>query len=710
MFPKTFTGRARSGLGPIVRRVRAAVRNAMLSVTAIGAVAVATHAQDISPRALVEVADLTSPVVSPNGKSVAFRLEQATIERNAYDSFWYVQDTDGKAPPRRVADGGVLLRDSAGIPLPVKIIWSPDGRWIYYRAMIGGRIDVWRAASDGSGAEPVTFDPADVSDFYLNADGKTLSFSVGAARDEVIKAEEEEYDRGIRIDSSVPIGQPLFRSGNIAGRLETQRYGAVWFDRASLLADAPVRWKSVELEARHVRELPASGAPESPLRPPQLLPDAWALALDPTEGRIALLTRVGGDEDSGEEPAVELVMLPGRQPRKPVRCRAEACTNSAITDIQWRPSTDEVLFTVTDPREGLSQSIYRWNVETGAVAPVTRARGQLSGGRDRSSPCGLSYEALICVAAAADRPPRLERIDLETGSHRILFDPNASLAQAISGRTPARLLRWTDSEGQEFTGQFFVAPGTSEARPPLFVTYYRCAGFLRGGVGDEWPLASLAEQGISALCINDPPGFPLDAVVRYNRALAGVESAIDLLAAEGLIDRSRVGMGGLSFGSEVTLWTAIKSDLLVASSVASPVRTPNHYVFSSLKGDAFFSGFKKYWQLGAPAEDPVRWAELSPAYNIDKIGAPMLLQMPEQEYIISLEYVIPLILKRKADLYVFPHEPHQKFQPRHKLAAYERNLDWFRFWLQGYEDPDPSKAAQYSHWRNMRSVAPSPAQ
>lgn len=710
MFAATFTRRARSGLGPMIRRVGGAARNAMLSGTAIGAVTVAAHAQDISPRALVEVADLTSPVVSPNGKSVAFRLEQATIERNAYDSFWYVQDTDGKAPPRRVADGGVLLRDSAGIPLPVKVIWSPDGRWIYYRAMIAGRIDVWRAASDGSGAEPVTFDPGDVRDFSLTTDGKTLSFSVGATRDEVIKAEEEEYDRGIRIDSSVPIGQPLFRSGNLAGRLATQRYGGVWFERVSLLADAPDQWKAIELVTRNVRELPASGAPESPLTAAQVLPDAWALALDRTKGRIALLTRIGGHEDSGEEPVVELVMLPTRQVRKPVRCRAEACSNRPITDIQWRPNTDEVVFTVTDPREGLSQSIYRWNVQTGAVAPVTRARGQLSGSRDRSSPCGLSSEALICVAAAADRPPRLERIDLQTGSHRILFDPNVSLAQAIRGRTPARRVRWTDSKGQEFTGQFFPAAGTSETLSPLFITYYRCTGFLRGGVGDEWPLASLAEQGISALCINDPPGFPLDAVVRYNRALAGIESAIGMLAGEGLIDRTKVGMGGLSFGSEVTLWTTIKSDLLVASSVTSPVRTPNHYLFSSLKGDAFFSGFQKYWQLGAPDADPERWKELSPAYNIDKIRAPMLLQMPEQEYIITLEYVIPLILKKMADLYVFPHEPHQKFQPRHKLAAYERNLDWFRFWLQGYEDSDPSKVEQYDRWRKMRLARPSPGQ
>lgn len=34
-------------------------------------------------------------------------------------------------------------------------------------------------------------------------------------------------------------------------------------------------------------------------------------------------------------------------------------------------------------------------------------------------------------------------------------------------------------------------------------------------------------------------------------------------------------------------------------------------------------------------------------------------------------------------------------------TAYERNLDWFRYWLQGYEDPNPAKAEQYKHWEAM---------
>src|SRR6185312_17082754 len=114
-----------------------------------------SHAETVSPRRLLEVADLTGPVISPDGGSVAFRLEQASVVRNTFDVFWYVQAMDGKSPPHRVADGGVLLHDTAGGSVPGHAVWSPDGRWIYYRALVAGQLAVWRAAEDGSGAKPV---------------------------------------------------------------------------------------------------------------------------------------------------------------------------------------------------------------------------------------------------------------------------------------------------------------------------------------------------------------------------------------------------------------------------------------------------------------------------------------------------------------------------------------------------------------------------
>ena len=679
------------------------------------------HAETISPRRLLEVADLTGPVISPDGSSVAFRLEQASVVRNTFDVFWYVQAMDGKSPPRRVADGGVLLHDSAGVSVPGHAVWSPDGHWIYYRALVDGQMSVWRAAADGSGAEPVTHDPADVRDFALGADGKTLKFSVGATRAAVIAAEQAEYDQGIHIDDTVPVGQGgLFRSGYIKGRFATQRFssGAEGWDRTQLLARVPDQWKAVDLEREKVRNLPASERPPEPLTAADLADEKrkalgmrplepaspWKLAVDADTGRIAMLTRVGKRHGLRTKPDVQLAMLPDAGSTRPIECQDASCTGKAISSIQWRPHSDEVLFTVTDRHEGQAQSIYRWNVRTGAVQRVTGSAGMLNGGgRYESGGCGASSGAMVCAVAEADRPPRLERIDLATGERQVLFDPNAALALDMAKTTPSQLLRWTDAKGQEFTGQFFPALHTGDGPSPLFVNYYDCRGFLRGGMGDEWPFASLAENGISALCINQAP-YRLDAIERYGLGLSAVRSVVDLLASKGEIDRTKVGMGGLSFGTEATLWVLMKSDLLAAASVTSIGMSRSYYLFGSMRGDAYFKPLKKNWQLGPPDETPERWRALSPAENLDAIKAPILMQMPEQEYVMALDYAVPLMRSHRADMYVFPDEPHQKFQPRHKLAAYERNIDWFRFWLQGHEDPDPAKREEYKRWRAMKAA------
>jgi dipeptidyl aminopeptidase/acylaminoacyl peptidase len=721
---KLFHPPALRGAATARMRPNSSVRNRhvhWISALAFIVLGVATveslHAETISPRRLLEVTDLGNPVISPSGRYVAFRTERASIERNTYDTTWYVQTLDGKSPPLRVADGGAPLRQYVnGVVQPSPAIWSPDGKWIYYRALFNGCVSVWRAAADGSGARAVTSDPADVRDFALSTDGKTLVYSVGATREEVNDAEEFEYDHGIRIDETVDIAAGLFRSSKVEGRPTTQRFLGGWFSRGPLLAKVPDRWKAVKLTTMTTRDLPLSERPARPLTPADLSPNLsiapirdvnglrYQIVPNPGDGRIAML--MPGKKEKGLLMSWydELAMLPDRHASHPAFCTAKLCRHRDITRIQWRPGSDEVLFTATDYDR--TQSIYGWNVVTGIVRPIVLSDGLVSGSqRYWDIPCALSSATLVCVAAEADHPPRLEAIDVESGHRRILFAPNKGLDADIAVTVPAKLIRWKDAQGREFTGRFFEARGMSTGHPPpLFVTFYTCDGFLRGGLGDEQPIATLAEDGISALCINKIPRIWLDVVANADQGRAAVESVVKLLSAEGRIDKNHVGMGGLSYGGDVTLWTLAHSDVVSAASVSGVSVTPGFYLFNSLQR-AVYSNLRKLWQLGAPSETPKRWREISPAYQLDRIKAPILFQMPEQEYRVTLDYALPLTRRHQADIYVFPQETHIKFQPRHKLAVYERNVDWFRFWLQGYENPSPEKAGQYRIWREMKRLA-----
>lgn len=701
-------GASSAGANSAAARVKRTLRRVGVLGATLIALSKPVYAESISPRRLLEVIDLGNPVISADGRNVAFRAESASVERNTYDTVWYVQPVDGSTPPRRVAEGGVPLREySTGVVLPSPAVWSPDGRWIYYRAHLDGAIAVWRAAADGSGAEPVTFDSADVRSFALIDDGRTLKYSVGATRAEVLAVERSSYDGGVRIDENTVISAGLLRSSLVEGRPSTQRFVGGWFTTGPLLADVKSRWKAVDLPTLVATDLPAAGGPPRSLEPSDVqsgISEPWKIAVNERDGRIGILTRVGEAPGVLHKPDVELALLPTQRSRMPVRCRAELCTKKAITDLQWRPGTDEILFTAVDYDKGRAQSIFGWNVSTGAVRPVVMSDGLVSGGqRYWDVPCDASIDYLVCIAAEADRPPRLEAISLRNGDRRRLFEPNEGLEADIAATVPAKLLRWTDERGRMFTGHLFEAVGVRAGhRPPLFVNFYNCNGFLRGGVGDEWPLASLAEHGISSICINAIPEYRTDFAERYDQGRLAVESLVKYLDAEGKIDPSRVGMGALSYGSDVTLWTAVHSDVLTAASVSSPSVNELYYLYNSLRSD-FHNGLEEMWKLGPPEEAREQWEAISPTYHLDEIDVPILFQMPEQEYRLILEYALPLVRRRQADIYVFPDEAHNKFQPRHKLAAYVRNVDWFRFWLQGFEDLDPIKADQYREWRKIKA-------
>lgn len=666
----------------------------------------------IAPSRLVEVVDLSSPTVSPDGQRVAFRAEWASIDRNRNESAWYVQELYDDSQPRKVGDGGFPLRNSAGSPDQPVVSWSSDGRYIFYLALVDERLDIWRAAADGGGAEPVTLDPADVRDFLLGEDGYTLKYSVGATRREVIEAEQDEYERGIRLDASVPVAGALVHSSRTRGRAASPRYSDVAYDRRQVLWDTPVRWQELNLESRTKVSVPSpvkTVAVEDVAVPPGT-PAPTRVERDPRSSRFALLLPTQTAKGTPAEGRVDLAMMPSIKSGGLIRCRAEACLGQTIPVVQWRPGTDEVLFVTTDRENGRRQSIFRWNVVRNQVTAVVRSEGLINGGRGLppeaqvgQAPCGLTRDVLVCVAAEADRPPRLERIAIASGERRVLYAPNAALDFDLQEAVSAELLRWAGDDGKEFSGYLFQPRASKPARHPLVINYYNCDGFLRGGgTGNEWPFASLVTVGISTLCINSLP-YNTDPAVRYGEGTTAVKSIVSLLNAKGAVDPGKVGMGGLSFGSEVALWTTMNSDLLATASLSSPFASPMWYSLVSLRGEVALAPARANWGLGAPEETPEQWKKLSPVFNLKRIRIPLLFQMAEEEYGYSLDYIIPLVRRQQAEAYIFPEEAHQKFQPRHLAAVYERNLDWFRYWLMGEEDDAPSKVAQYRNWHAMKA-------
>jgi dipeptidyl aminopeptidase/acylaminoacyl peptidase len=667
---------------PRVRRLAQSVGFLLLIAASAGP---AEPSRDgIALTELVEVADIESLAASPDGRRVAFQVQRASVERNAYASLWFVADLEsGRAV--QVATGDAINHNGAlETDAP---IWSPDSRFIFHRTFVDGAIGISRSAADGSGSRLVVSGEADVERIEAGPAAGQLAYVTGPTRAEIVRAETAEYDQGILIDASVDPNQDLFRGGVVHGRQASQRLIGRWYQRDGLLWNAP-RTRHL-LDLRTLRELRAEPPP-----PPGVEPMSSARRTDGTSatserGDVASVS--GADWDR-----LEVRRPTGRS----IACTASACRTGRIVALAWRPGHDQLLFTRQDRH--FRHSLFLFEPGSGRVRLLIQGEGQLAGGRQPYAPCAVTRAVAACVAASAVSPPRLVRIDLGDGTHEVHFDPNATLRGRAAPQVERLDLRLAD--GRAATGVLLLPPGPAPARAPLFVTYYYCPGFLRGGTGDEFPLTAMTEAGFVVACLNVVPFAQWgDGVDRYRAGLASVEALVELLDRRGLIDRSRIGMGGFSAGSEATMWVAMNSDLLAAAAIASPQYEPAAFWAGAIRGRDNRRVFRDFMQLGAPDEDPERWRLIAPALNVERIRAPLLMQLPELEIRSAAELHARLSMTRTpVELYAFPDEGHVKLQPRHRLAVYRRNLDWFRYWLQGHVDGDPAKAAQYRRWDELR--------
>ena len=292
-------------------------------------------------------------------------------------------------------------------------------------------------------------------------------------------------------------------------------------------------------------------------------------------------------------------------------------------------------------------------------------------------------------------PRHVIRLNLKTGAIRILYDPNPNFHALSLGMV--KRLHWRNEFGVETFGDLVYPVNYKPGRRyPLIVVQYITRGFLRGGTGDEFPIQAFANRGYAALSIQRPSPSRLvkgaksraeleQGLLRNfkdrRNVLSSIESEVKHLIYNGIVDRNKVGITGLSDGSSTVQFAEVNSRLFKAGSVSGCCWEPYQDVFMGPAATADFH------QRGWPSliqDDPNFWSRISLVKNARTVAFPLLMQQSDDEFRAALASFTALKEAGKpVALYVFPHEYHVKWQPAHRLAAYERNLQWFDFWLRG---------------------------
>jgi dipeptidyl aminopeptidase/acylaminoacyl peptidase len=678
-----------------------------------------TPARDVvDAQALLMLRDISGLSLSPDGARAAFQLQQADLDTDGYSSVWCVIDLGG-GQVRTLGDGGDILMPilpgrerRTGMWMTLAPRWSPDGERIAFLARRGEETQIEVCDTNGARCRRVTSSAGDVEDFVWSADGAGFIFRASYPRDAARTALAREGDSGFRLDDRFDIFHAFHPLRAAEPRPSALRYA----DLADGRERAATRAEIARFET--IRRAPISttmgtGRSVSLFSNAPVAQPAFLASRDVRDfvrfGSGAIWTEPAEAALAGAAPPLALWIRRDGTAR-PHRCRAEACTGR-IVEFAPTPDGRAVLFI---RREGWGESVhglYLWTLEDDAVRLVRR-------GDDVVRVCAPRANNAICLREGPTRPRAIVTVDYTTGDLRTIFDANPELAD--DAFAPARKLEWTTPLGDEVFGYLLTPPG-QEGPWPLIVVQYRASGFLRGGVGDEYPIQAFVRRGFAVLALERPDPFALRARVRdgaeidrrewqglaeRRRTLAALTSGIDRLVEMGVADRTRVGVTGLSDGAETAVFALIHCGCIAAAAISSGVHDPSSLYFAS-------DGERLNMRAGGRGEpgraEGALWPELSLSLNAERVRAPILAQVADRELLFMLQAHRTFTdLSRPFDLYVFPDEYHVKWRPRHRRAIYARSLDWFAFWLLGEEDGDPNKRDQYRRWRTWRAALPAP--
>ncbi|MFZ2028850.1 MAG: Atxe2 family lasso peptide isopeptidase [Vitreimonas sp.] len=646
---------------------------AVLALALLGAPAVARTTahrptlQDLL--ALYQLGGLrTGAFVSPDGRSVAVFRSQARLASNDYRTDLVLVDLpSGHA--RIAADAGGWVQAGgrpSGAAMDRVAVWSSDGRSIIFNAERNGHVELWRLNVATGASDALVRGPGDVVDYSFADDGHAIIYRTGPSWERLEAARAERATIGFRVDDAFSAD---FALAPLDNRLAPE---AAW---------------RLDIASRQSR--PATEAEAHTFD--QALPG---------------LVTTKAPNDHADDPEMTVLARPNDRQSA---CRDVHCFGEIKQ--AWSTADGDIVFLrMEDPAVSYS-ALYRWRPSSGAVQLLRRAE-------DKLFDCQISTVGLVCVQEAIVQPRRLVIIDPRNGEMRPVYDPNPSWSQFAFGRYERIDIR--DEFGNQAFAHLFYPDGyVAGRRYPMVIVQYQSRGFLRGGVGGEYPIQEFARRGFFVLSEDRP--YPralgrhlsldelekrteLDQTERTMK-MSALDIFIDNVTRRGLVDAHRVGITGLSDGAETLYWAITRSHRFAAAVVSTPPIDPMTWFAGS---ERFRSRRREVDGLAGPWADVHSewdswWRETPPINRAAAISTPLMMQLADAEALPAFGLYSRLREDSKPiEFYLYPDEYHLKWQPRHLLAVQQRALAWMDFWLRDAEDADPQEPDRLARWRQMR--------
>jgi dipeptidyl aminopeptidase/acylaminoacyl peptidase len=664
---------------------------------------------------LLSMKSVSNPQISPDGRFVAYGVQETDWKENAYVSQIWLADVEG----------GVTFQLTRGKKSSENPQWSPDGKWVAFaseREMISpapvaptdkpeakpAARQIWLISPSGGEAWALTRHETNIAGFRWSRDGKQIAFTATEAESKKVKDRKEKYSDYEVFEEDyaqnqlwvVDVAEAEASLGPVKGRQITKDPtlnigGFAWSPDSLRIAfqatPNPLLAYSGDadlylVDLAHENVVSRIVALEGPDGNPVFSPDGKQLAFSTVLGQKYYYYLNGHIATVNLE---TVLAHPATKPSDVNDLTTEFDENPQL--MNWGP--DGIYFGAL---QKTYSHLFRIDPQNRQITRITSP--------DRFAGGGASFtKDFRMVAFTSSDDTRVAEIFVSAitpFTPRKLSDMNRQLNGWTLGSV--ELISWKSKDGAPIEGVLHKpADFDPHKKYPLLVVIHGgptgVSRALMNPANHYYPVELFLSKGALVLEPNyrGSAGYGESFRSLNVRNLGvgdmwDVMSGVEALIAQGIADPSRLGSMGWSQGGYISAFLTTNTDRFKAISVGAGISDwMTYYVNTDI------TPFTRQYLHATPWEDPSIYALTSPITNIKKARTPTLIQHGQFDKRVPIPngYELYRGLRDEnvpARMIVYAGFGHGITKPKSNRAVLQHNLDWFSHYIWGEPIPPES--------------------